>query len=149
MCSIERCRIEDFNTTVAILFCEDFGGSHYDSHPLQHQKIKTQIYFYITWVEIDRKCNKLTDSMHGILKRLAFESLYVLTNKHMSTPEETICHFPVAPISIAVARVAWAVCSAESHRNWQRRHESLLPPRHTRDIPRQDHRKWSLIGHPN
>ena len=34
--SIERCRIEDFNTTVAILFCEDFGGSHYDSHPLQH-----------------------------------------------------------------------------------------------------------------
>ena len=76
--------------------------------------------------------------MHGILKRLA--SLYVLTNKHMSTPEKTICHFPVA-------RVAWPVCSAESHRNWQRRHESLLPPWHTRDIRRQDHRKWSLIGH--
>ena len=108
--------------------------------PSNIKKIKTQIYFYITWVEIDRKCNKLTDSMHGILKRLAFESLYVLTNKHMSTPEETICHFPVA-------RVAWAVCSAESHRNWQRRHESLLPPRHARDIRRQDHRKWSLIGH--
>ena len=36
--------------------------------------------------------------MHGILKRLAFESLYVLTNKHMSTPEETICHFPVARV---------------------------------------------------
>ena len=34
--------------------------------------------------------------MHGILKRLA--SLYVLTNKHMSTPEETICHFPVARV---------------------------------------------------
>ena len=76
--------------------------------------------------------------MHGILKRLA--SLYVLTNKHMSTPEETICHLPVA-------RVAWPVCSAESHRNWQRRHESLLPPWHTRDIRRQDYRKWSLIGH--
>ena len=76
--------------------------------------------------------------MHGILKRLA--SLYVLTNKHMSTPEETICHF-------LVARVAWPVCSAESHRNWQRRHESLLPPWHTRDIRRQDHRKWSMIGH--
>ena len=102
------------------------------------KKIKTWIYHYITWVEIDHKCNKLTDSMHGYLKRLT--SLYVSTNKHMSTPDETICHFPVA-------RVAWAVCSAESHRNWQRRHESLLPPYHTRYIPRQSHRKWTLIGH--
>ena len=75
--------------------------------------------------------------MHRIIKRLA--SLHVLTNKYMSTPEETICHF-------SVARVAWAVCSAESHRNWQRRHESLLPPCHTRDIRRQDHQKWTLIG---
>ena len=31
-------RIEDFKTMVAILFCEDFDGSHYDSHPLQHYK---------------------------------------------------------------------------------------------------------------
>ena len=73
---------------------------------------------YYTWVEIDRKCNKLTDSMPGFPKWLAFFMFY-LTN--MSTPQETIYHFPVA-------RVAWAVCSAESHRNWQRRHESLLPP---------------------
>ena len=118
MCSIERCRIEDFNNTVAILICEDYGGSHCASHPLEHYKSQ-KIYYYITWVEIDRKCNKLTDSIPGYPKWLAY--LYVLTNKHTSTPEETICHFPVA-------RVVWAVYSAESHRNWQRRHESLLPP---------------------
>ena len=35
-----NCRIKDFDNTVAILFCEDFGGSHYDSHPLQHKKSK-------------------------------------------------------------------------------------------------------------
>ena len=46
--------------------------------------------YYIKWVEIDRKCNKLTDSMHGILKRLA--SLWVLTNKtclHQRKPSAT------------------------------------------------------------
>ena len=32
--SIESSQIQDFNKT-AILFCELFGGSHYDSHPLQ------------------------------------------------------------------------------------------------------------------
>ena len=57
--------------------------------------------------------------MPGFPKWLA--SLYVLTNRHSSTPEETICHFPVA-------HVARAVCSAKSHRNWQRRYESLMPP---------------------
>ena len=68
--------------------------------PSNIKKIKTCIYYFITWVEIDRNCNKLTDSMHRFLKRLA--SLYVLTNKHMSTPEETICHFPVARVAFAL-----------------------------------------------
>ena len=40
MLSIERCRIEDFNKTVAILFYEDFGISHYDSHPSNIKKLK-------------------------------------------------------------------------------------------------------------
>ena len=64
---------------------------------------------------MDRKCHKLTYSMSGFPRWLAY--IYVLINKLMSTPEESICHFPDA-------RVAWSVCSAESCRNW---HESLLP----------------------
>ena len=33
------------------------------------------------------------------------------------------------------------VCSAESHRNWQRRHKSLLPPNLHKKSERQGHRK--------
>ena len=87
-------------------------------HTPSNIKSRNINYYYITWVEIDRKCNKLTDSMSRFPKWLA--SLYVLTNKHTSTPEEIICQCPVA-------RVACPVCSAESHRNWKKRHESLLP----------------------
>ena len=38
------------------------------------------------------------------------------------------------------------VCSAESHRNWQRRHKSLLPPNIHKKSERQGHRKWIPIG---
>ena len=64
---------------------------------------------------------------------------YGLTNKHTSTPEETICHFPVA-------RVAWAVCSVESHRNWQNgmNHYCHLPyTRNTETRPPEMNSDWS------
>ena len=38
------------------------------------------------------------------------------------------------------------VCSAESHRNWQRRHKSLLPPIIHKKSERQGHQKWTPIG---
>ena len=40
MCSIERCRIDDLKKTAAILFCEDFGRSHYHPHPSNIKKLK-------------------------------------------------------------------------------------------------------------
>ena len=73
-------------------FCEDFGGSHYDSHTLQHKKVET--YHYIKRVEIDRKCNKLTDSKALVPQIIPF--LFWWSNKHMCTLEETVCHCPVA-----------------------------------------------------
>ena len=90
MWSIERWRIKDLNKTAAILFCEDFGGSHCNSHTLQHWKIDTYTYHYIKSVEIDRKCNTLTDSKAWVPQMIPF--LFWWTNKHRWTLEETVYH---------------------------------------------------------
>ena len=66
-------------------------------------------------------------------------SLYVLTNKHTSTPEEIICQCPVA-------RVACPVCSADSHRNWKKTAWITTATCQTREIWTQGHQKWTLIG---
>ena len=38
------------------------------------------------------------------------------------------------------------VCYAESHRNWQKWHKSVLPPTIHKKSERQGHRKWTPIG---
>ena len=66
--------------------------------------------------------------------------LFWWTNKHTCTPEEKRL-----PLSGRMLRDS-AVCSAESHRNWPRRHKSLVPPTIHKKSERQDRRKWTPIG---
>ena len=66
--------------------------------------------------------------------------LFWWTNTHMYTRGNRL------PLSGRMLRDS-VVCSAESHRNWQRRHKSLLPRNIHKKSERQGHRKWIPIGH--
>ena len=96
------------------------------------------MYYFIKWVKIDRKCCKLTISKAWVPEMTLF--LFWWTKKHTCTPEEKRL-----PLSGRMLRDS-AVCSAESHRNWRRRHKSLLPPTIHKKSERQDRRKWTPIG---
>ena len=65
--------------------------------------------------------------------------LFWWTNTHMYTRGNRL------PLSGRMLRDS-VVCSAKSHRNWQRRHKSLLPPAIHKKSERQGHRKWTPIG---
>ena len=94
------------------------------------------MYYFIKWVEIDHKCNKLTNSNAWFPEMTLF--LFWWTNTHMYTRGNRL------PLSGRMLRDS-VVCSAESHRNWQRRHKSLLPPNIHKKSERQGHRKWTPI----
>ena len=68
-------------------------------------------------------------------------TLYLLwwTSTHMYTRGNRL------PLSGRMLRDS-VVSSAESHRNWQIRHKSLLPPSIHKKSERQGHRKWTPIG---
>ena len=95
------------------------------------------MFYFIKWVEIDHKCNKLTNSNAWVPQITLF--LFWWTNTHMYTKGNRL------PLSGRMLRDS-VVCSAESHRNWQRRHKSLLPPNIHKKSERQGHRKWIPIG---
>ena len=52
------------------------------------------MYHFIRWDKIDHKCNTPTDSNAWFPQMTPF--LFWWTNKHTCTPEETVCHCPVA-----------------------------------------------------
>ena len=89
------------------------------------------------WGEIDHKCNKLTNSNAWVPEMTLF--LFWWTNTHMYTRRNHL------PLSGRMLRDS-AVYSVESHRTWQRRHKSLLPPTIHKKSERQGHRKWTPIG---
>ena len=95
------------------------------------------MYYFIKWVEIDHKCNELTNSYAWVPEMTIF--LFWWTKTHMYTRGNRL------PLSRHMLRHS-VVCSAESHRNWQRRHKSLLPPNIHKKSERQGHRKWIPIG---
>ena len=57
-------------------------------------QVKTFVYYFIKWVEIDHKCSKPPNSNAWVPKMTLF--LFWWTNKHTCTPDETICHCLVA-----------------------------------------------------
>ena len=63
--------------------------------------------------------------------------MFSLANEHTCTPEENVCHPPVS------CCVTGQVCVAESHRNWQRLYESLLPPTIHETGPPEMNSDWS------
>ena len=95
------------------------------------------MYYFIKWVEIDHKCNKLTNSNAWVPEMTLF--LFWWTYTHMYTRGNRM------PLSGRMLRDR-VVCSAESHRNWQRRHKSLLPPTMHKKSEIQGRRKWTPIG---
>ena len=95
------------------------------------------MYYFIKWVEIDHKCNKLTNSNAWVPEMTLF--LFWWTNTYMYTRGNRL------PLSGRMLRDS-VVCSADSHRNWHRRHKSLLPPIIHKKSERQGHRKWTPIG---
>ena len=83
--------------------------------------------------------DELTDSTPRFPKCLVTRN--ALTNKHASTPEETIGHFPVAHI----VRGQFALPNPVGTGKNGLKHYCHLSC-HTGEIQRQDHPKWTLIG---
>ena len=96
------------------------------------------MHHFVKWVEIDHKCNKMTNSIAWVPEMTLF--LFLWTRTHMYTRRNRL------PLSGRMLRDS-VVCSAESHRNWQIRHKSLLPPTiHKKSVtgPPEINSDWSV-----